>query len=209
MGRLMRGDQRAFDLLFRDQVPRLFRIVLVRVSSDADVAEEVVQRTLIRATSKLSTFRGEASLLTWLVTFARHEISAFYRKRSREAERCLSDEAPEIRAALELLEDTADPEREALRGEVRGLVRETLDRLPPRYARVLEWKYIQGLSVKEIAEREGEGATVVQSVLARARASFRDAFVSVGAAAGVSGLIERATAVGRPTVAEGSPGAPS
>jgi RNA polymerase sigma-70 factor (ECF subfamily) len=198
---LLRGDERAFDQLFREHVPRLFRIVLARIGRDPDAAEEVVQRTLIRALGKLATFRGEASLLTWLVTFARHEISSYYRQYDRAAERCLSDEAPEIRAALELLEDEQeDPERAALRGEVRGLVHETLERLPARYARVLDWKYLQGLSVKEIARREGEGPVVVQSVLARARVAFREAFIGVGNAAGLAGLLdERSGETGRET----------
>jgi RNA polymerase sigma-70 factor, ECF subfamily len=55
-------------------------------------------------------------------------------------------------------------------------VQVTLDHLPARYADVLEWKYIQGLSVDEIAHRLGVGYKAAESLLTRARQAFRDGF---------------------------------
>ena len=49
----------------------------------------------------------------------------------------------------------------------------TLDELPDRYACVLEWKYVGGFTVAEIAYRLGIEATAAQSLLARARSAFR------------------------------------
>ena len=54
-----------------------------------------------------------------------------------------------------------------------------LDRLPARYGDVLEWKYIEGRSVEEIGELLGIGQVAAQSVLARARTSFREALETV------------------------------
>ena len=54
-----------------------------------------------------------------------------------------------------------------------------LDRLPARYGDVLEWKYIEGRSVEEISELLGVGQVAAQSVLARARTSFREALETV------------------------------
>ena len=44
---------------------------------------------------------------------------------------------------------------------------------------MLEWRYIQGLSVDEIAHRLGVGYKATESLLSRARQSFRDAFSMV------------------------------
>ena len=52
----------------------------------------------------------------------------------------------------------------------------TLDHLPGRYGDVLEWKYMQELSVDEIADRLGVGYKAAESLLTRARAAFRDGF---------------------------------
>ena len=180
--RLLSGDEDAYDELFTVQVPRLFRMALTRLDNDPMAAEEVVQNILVKAMPKLRTYRGEASLLTWLGTFCFHEVSAVYRQRRRADDQVqLSEEIPEIAAALELLEADGDPEKTSLRSELVRLVHATLDRLPNRYGDVLEWKYIEGLSVKEIAARLETGPTAVQSILARARQAFRRGFSTVGA----------------------------
>ena len=56
------------------------------------------------------------------------------------------------------------------------IVQRVLDHLPPRYATVLEWKYVDELSVQEIASRLGLGLKAAESLLTRARRAFRDAF---------------------------------
>jgi RNA polymerase sigma-70 factor (ECF subfamily) len=63
--------------------------------------------------------------------------------------------------------------------ELSRLVRQTLDYLPSLYGDVLEMKYIHGLPVKEIASRLGKGPKAIESLLTRARESFRDGFRSL------------------------------
>ena len=87
----------------------------------------------------------------------------------------LSDDLPEIRAALESLGAEATMQRR----EVARIVQLVLDRLPGRYGDALEWKYIEGLSVAEIGQRLGIPTKAAESLLARARASFREAFTAV------------------------------
>jgi RNA polymerase sigma-70 factor (ECF subfamily) len=176
---LLSGDDEAFEEFFQAYFPRLFRFAVVRLNYDKDAAEEVVQATLTRVIQKLETYRGEASLFTWLCTFCRHEISAFYKKSQRQPSQIdLIEEIPEIRAALESLIDTASdqPDDRLRRKEIGRLVRVTLDHLPPHYGDALEWKYIQGFSVREIATQLGVSPKATESLLTRARQAFRDAF---------------------------------
>jgi RNA polymerase sigma-70 factor (ECF subfamily) len=176
VSRMQRGDEAAFSEFFEGHFASLYRFALPRVGGDAGVAEEIVQATLCRAVRKLHTFRGEAALLTWLCTFCRHEISAHYHKvGSMPSMVNLSDDSMEIRAALESL-GAEDSQR---RSDTARLVQVVLDRLPDRYGDALEWKYIEGLSVNEIATRLGVGAKAAESLLTRARAAFRDAFTAV------------------------------
>jgi hypothetical protein len=75
------------------------------------------------------------------------------------------DDQPDVRIALDALAagDALDPEVRLCRREVARLVQLTLDHLPNRYGDVLEWKYIQDLSVSEIrdplSDRTSLGAT--------------------------------------------------
>jgi RNA polymerase sigma-70 factor, ECF subfamily len=74
----------------------------------------------------------------------------------------------------------ADGPHQALeQRDVARLVQLTLDYLPARYGDVLEWKYIQGLTMQEIAERIGGSAKAVESLLTRAREAFRAGFATV------------------------------
>jgi RNA polymerase sigma-70 factor (ECF subfamily) len=181
VARMARGDEAAFSEFFDSHFSPLFRFALPRVNNDSDVAEEVVQATMCRAMRKLSTYRGEASLLTWLCTFCRHEISAWYEKKRKVPPMIdLSDDVPEIRSALESLSaGIAKPDQELRRKETARMVQLVLDRLPGRYGDALEWKYIDGLSVNEIAERLNVAPKAAESLLTRARAAFRDGFTAV------------------------------
>jgi RNA polymerase sigma-70 factor (ECF subfamily) len=177
--RMVRGDEAAFGEFFESHFAPLFRFAMPRVGNDAHVAEEVVQAALCRAVRKLGSYRGEAALLTWLCTFCRHEISAYFQKESRVPPMVeLLDDIPEVRAALESLGAAERPEAALRRSETSRLVQLVLDRLPVHYGDALEWTYIDGMPVAEIAERLGVGVKAAESILTRSRAAFRDAFTA-------------------------------
>jgi RNA polymerase sigma-70 factor (ECF subfamily) len=179
--RVLAGDETAFDEFFDRYFPRLYRFAVVRLGGQEDESEEIVQRVLIRALDRLQTYRGEAALFTWLCTLCRREIAVFCERRGRRREVSLFDDRPELRAALDALAAGADddPEATVRRRELSGLVQQTLDHLPGRYGDVLEWKYIDGLSVEEIAGRLGLGYKAAESLLTRARTAFKDGFAFV------------------------------
>jgi RNA polymerase sigma-70 factor, ECF subfamily len=177
--RMLRGDEGAFQVFFDECFPGVYRFALSHVAFDAAAAEDVAQATLCKAIAKLATYRGEAALFTWLCTFCRHEISAYYRREGRVQRQVeLSEDSPEVRAALDLLAQGAavDPERLLHSREVARLVQIALDHLPRRYGDALEWKYVEGLSVAEIAGRLSVGPKAAESLLTRAREAFREGF---------------------------------
>ena len=108
---MLQGNDAAFDAFFALYFPRLFRFALRRVD-DHETAKDIVQTTLVAAMTRLSTWRGEAALFTWLCTICRHEISAWRRRAAREPRIEPLDDGPEIRARLEALAADIDaPER--------------------------------------------------------------------------------------------------
>lgn len=175
--RMLAGEERAFDAFFGAYFPPLYRFALTRVGGDADLAEEVVQRTMCTAVDKVEGWRGEAGLLTWLCAICRREIASHFRRLHRAPSPVeLTEEMPEVRAALESLHTASDdPEVRAMRRELVALVHVALDRLPPHYAQILEWKYLEGASMKEIAVRLGSTPKAVESMLTRSRGAYREA----------------------------------
>ena len=180
-GRVAGGDKAAFDAFFREYFPRLYRFALSRSGSDADLAEEVVQKTMCTVVRTMGSYRGEALLFTWLCQICRNEIAAAFRQRSIEAPADVAiEDHPAVQAALESMgAEEWRPETERRRDEIAGFVRATLDYLPANYATALEMKYIGGNNVAEIAAALGIGEKAAESVLSRARAAFREGFRSL------------------------------
>lgn len=179
--RVAGGDQEAFDSFFREYFPRLFRFTLSRVDNNPETAEEVVQRTMCIVVRKMGSYRGEALLFTWLCQICRNEMNALFRQQGREMRSDIPiDDHPAVQAALESISaNDFRPETVQRRDEIAGFVRATLDYLPSNYAIALEMKYIKGNSVAEIAERLDVGEKAAESILSRARASFKDGFRSL------------------------------
>src|SRR5687767_3142430 len=137
---LLAGDERAFAEFFDTYAPRLFRFAMRR-AGDEDLAEEITQTTLIAAVGKLKTWRGEASLFTWLCTIARRQLVDHWRRTARQPElRSLDplDNDPDVQAALESLASGSDRPDATLDGRrLAERVQLTLDYLPDRYGDVL------------------------------------------------------------------------
>lgn len=179
VNRLLAGNERAFDQFFNENFSRLYRFALARLSGEEEIAMEVVQQALSRALKKIHSYRGEAALFTWLCMICRNEIADWARKNANYRKHIvLTEDYPDIRAAVDSFTapESDDPRHRYQRHEAARLIQVALDRLPPNYGNVLEWKYIEGFSVKEIAQRMNLSQEAAQSILARARRAFQDIY---------------------------------
>ena len=137
----------------------LWRTVRGRVDRQ-DRAEDVVQETWLVAVRRIEHFDPELGpFIAWL-----HGIAA--RVLANERRRDVHREGR--RVALDP-ESPADPES-PLGDERSELV---LAQLPGRYRELLVAKYVEELSVAEIALRHSESKAAIESALGRARAAFR------------------------------------
>ncbi len=181
--RMIDGDESAFEEFCHDYPPALLRFAARRLRGDRDLASDVVQATVCKAIAKLPSYRGEATLMTWLCACCRNEIAAHFRSAQRLGTPVELAEVEEQVAAAGGDGGAADPERAALREEAGQLVHVVLDSLPPRQARALEWKYLDDLPVRDIAQRLDVGEKAAESLLTRARQSFRDGYARLAGAA--------------------------
>jgi RNA polymerase sigma-70 factor (ECF subfamily) len=183
--RILAGDEAAFRELFDRFFPRLYRFALARLDRDQETARDVVQQTFCNAIERLESYRGEAALYTWFCQICRNVITDHYRRRQRGAEReVLLEDQPNVRAILEALAASAEdePDTGVWRQQIHRVVEATLDALPGHYGEVLEWKYLDGQSVIEIARRLELGPKAAESMLTRAREAFRIAITDLAGA---------------------------
>ena len=179
------GDARRFDQFFDETFPRLYRFVLKRAHGDIEFARDVCQQTLVRTVENLHRYRGEAALFTWICQIARGVICDQGERRQRDRANLVAyDEDDDLRAAVESISAPPQhqPEQRGANAQLAQLVLAALDYLPAHYSRVLEWKYVDGLSVQDMSQRLGHPFPATQSLLWRARANFREVFVSLAGA---------------------------
>jgi RNA polymerase sigma-70 factor (ECF subfamily) len=141
-----------------------------------------VQQTFCNAIERLDSYRGEAALYTWFCQICRNVLADHFRRNGRGAARIvLLEDQPNARGILESLAAPAadEPDAGVLHEQVHRIVEATLDALPGHYGDALEWKYIDGLSVQEIADRLHLGPKAAESLLSRARDSFREAIAGM------------------------------
>lgn len=191
--RLLRGESDAFNVFFNQHFNRLFRFAASRVGDD-DTARDIVQETLCRALRRMETYRGEAAMFTWLCQICRSQLSDYFEKHQRRARVMVPiDDDPDIQAALDLVAAPDDPEAAQRRQDLSQLIQAVMDRLPAHYGDALEWKYVEGISVAEIATRLGVQHAAAQSLLQRARGMFRTVFEEVYGTAQVQQLFREST----------------
>ena len=161
---------RAFYDAFAERVWR--SVARLLGASSADVADVVQETFLAAAASARGYDPAKGSLWFWLWGIARRHLALHFRKREQLARLQLA------RARLVAINGQlqSSPHEALEAGELADLVRATLAELPVEYEEVLTAKYLDGVSVEQLAGRDSCSETAVRSRLARARSAFRDAF---------------------------------
>jgi RNA polymerase sigma-70 factor (ECF subfamily) len=179
VSRMRAGDESAFEIFAACYIPALYRFAARRLDHHRELTREVVQSTMCRVIEKLDNYRAEASLFTWLCACCRNEIAGHYRRMGRRPREVQLDEEIAETGPTGLFPAPAGVE-ERLEGlETAELVHAALDRLPPSYARAVEWRYLEGLTVTEIARRLESSYKATESLLSRARKAFRQSYESL------------------------------
>jgi RNA polymerase sigma-70 factor (ECF subfamily) len=178
--RILAGDRGATEAFVEDHVDALYEFVHYRAGGDRATAEDVVQDTLLTGLRSLAGYDGRATLYTWLCGIAKNKIRAERRKRRPVPLADVLDEADaEIHAILARVASEPLPDWVLERQETAELVGATLSSLPPDYRRALVEKYVEGISVAEMARRAGKGEKAAESTLHRARVAFAKVFETV------------------------------
>lgn len=146
---------------------RLIKFVAKKVGNFLDV-EEIVQDTLMSAMDSLPTFKGKSSVFTWLCAIARHEIADFYRR--KKIKQIVFSKLPWLK---ELVDEALGPELAFQELETKTRILKTFKNISEGYTRILRLKYIEGLSMRQIAQKLNLSVKAVESRLTRARLAFQ------------------------------------
>ena len=179
--RMRRGDEEALTEWFNLHADAVYGFAFYRVGRNADLAAEVTQETFTRALAKLSDFdAARGPMIAWLCTMSRNCIRDALRSHGRGAQAALWDS---VDAGLRRIHEELDrsplaPEMIEAR-ETQELVQMTLTNLPQTYRAVLEAKYMDEKSLKQIAEERQTTTDAIKGLLKRARTAFKQTFATL------------------------------
>ncbi len=174
---LRRDDPEAPELLVERFGDRVYRLAL-RITGSNEDAEEAAQDALWTAARKIQMFKGESAFGSWLY---RITANAAYQKlrarRAKAAEIALDDVLPALDQDgrhFEPMDDWSNRvDEQALQGELRRVLADAIDALPPDYRTALVMHDVEGLSNPDIADALAISLPAVKSRVHRSRLFVR------------------------------------
>jgi RNA polymerase sigma-70 factor (ECF subfamily) len=165
------GSAEAYCALVRVYQARV-RTYIGRFIRDANVVDDLAQNTFLSGYRKLDSYRGDASLGTWLLAIARNEALMYLRderlRRDREGSGLSSWLARSARERAAAEEPVASHESEL------AALEECLDGLHEHSARLVREFYFEGRTAREISELSGKKEVSVWVTIMRIRRALRE-----------------------------------
>jgi RNA polymerase sigma-70 factor (ECF subfamily) len=159
------GSEPAWRRLFECHFDAVYRFCLALSRGRRELAEDTAQQAFITAAERIGTYQPEqGAFRAWLLGIARNRyMTGQAKERRRQRHERLREEtlAPT---------DNHQPDL---------MVHEALARLPLKYRRALETKYLLRLTMKEMAEQDGTTPKAIESLLRRAKDEFARVYESI------------------------------
>jgi RNA polymerase sigma-70 factor (ECF subfamily) len=165
---ILGGNTALFELLMRRYNERVYRAAR-SIVRDEQEAEDVMQQAYVNAFMHLRQFNGSARFSTWVTRIAINEALARVRRQGRYE---VFDESSTVEPFMPQ-SPAVTPEQQALTRELRALLEDAIDSLPPGMREVFVLREVEGLSTQEVAECLGVSEDVVKTRLSRGRAALR------------------------------------
>lgn len=175
--RARRGDTSAFYELVRQYERSVYWTAFGLLGNAAD-AEDITQETFLKCFQHLDQFRGESKFSTWLTQIAVNEARQRLRRQRPDLYESLEAGAEAKDSGRWLSLFTVDwrenPEQQYAAEELRRIVTEAVQSLPPIYRSVLLLRDLEQMTSEEVAQALGLSLPAVKSRLLRARLQLRE-----------------------------------
>ena len=152
-----------------EQVSRPLLRYFRRYSADINLADDLLQETLVRIARGLSSFDGRANVKTWAFAIATRVAADYFRKPEHRASIVEFDETSEI------ADEGPAIEERLIVSEMNSCVRQVIDSLPDDYRAALVLHDLEGLAAGDVAGICGCSLATAKIRIHRARLRLRDA----------------------------------
>lgn len=160
------GDQAAFRYLLNLFWADVYNYQLKRTKSEND-AEDITIQTFSKAFDKIHTFDEKYAFKTWLITISKNIHIDLLRKKNTSISTETSKDQQE--KAYLIIDENPTPEDKIIREQNLAALLKNIKQLKPKYQEVIQLRYFQELSYKEISEQIKEPMNNVKVKLLRAK----------------------------------------
>jgi RNA polymerase sigma-70 factor (ECF subfamily) len=164
------GDDKAYAKLLQRYKRPVYHMILKMVRN-IDDAEDLTIESFAKAFRSLHRFKKDFTFSTWLFRIATNNTIDFIRKRKLNTlsiENTYTDDNGES-VSIDVEDENLDPQEETIRSQKAELMQVFVDKLPPKYQKLVRLRYFQELSYEEIAEELEAPLGTVKAQLHRAR----------------------------------------
>lgn len=165
IARAKKNDQKAFNYLLDTFWDNVYGFQLKRTHNEND-AEDVTIQTFSKAFDKINTFDESYTFKTWLITISKNIHIDLLRKEKNSIIQVISEDNRDV---FEVLDETPSAEDKLITEQHLAKLLLDIKKLKPHYQEVINLRYFQELSYKEISVELKEPMNNVKVKLLRAK----------------------------------------
>ena len=165
INRAKQNDQIAFNYLLDTFWNDVYSFQLMRTQNEND-AEDITIQTFSKAFDKINTYDENYKFKTWLITISKNIHIDLVRKQKKTIQNTSKDNEDNY---LEIIDDSPTPEDKIITEQNLAKLLRDIKKLKPHYQEVINLRYFQELSYKEISEELKEPINNVKVKLLRAK----------------------------------------
>jgi RNA polymerase sigma-70 factor (ECF subfamily) len=177
--RLQANEDAAYDELVRSYNASIYHVAF-RMLGDAAEASDAVQDIFLKVFRNIGSFRGDASLKTWVFRIGISEILnrlRWWKRRHRLSTVSVDDDCSGNGSSIHLRDSAPSPQERLESREQEIAIQQALGRLSSDHRSIVVLRDIEGFSYIEIAAVLGISVGTVKSRLARARADMKKSLI--------------------------------
>lgn len=164
------GDDKAYAKLLQRYKRPVYHMILKMVRN-VDDAEDLTIESFAKAFRSLHRFKKDFTFSTWLFRIATNNTIDYIRKRklnTMSIENTYTDDDGQS-VSIDVEDENLDPQEETIKAQKIELIQLVVDKLPPKYQRLVRLRYFDELSYEEIADKLPAPLGTVKAQLHRAR----------------------------------------
>ncbi|TWO34309.1 sigma-70 family RNA polymerase sigma factor [Seonamhaeicola sediminis] len=163
--RARENDQKAFNFLLDTFWDDVYGFQLKRIENEND-AEDITIQTFSRAFDRIETFDDSYKFKTWLITISKNIHIDLLRKEKKSIRQTITNDEKSV---LQILDESPSAEDKLITEQHLVKLLRDIKKLKPHYQKVINLRYFQELSYKEISDELNEPINNVKVKLLRAK----------------------------------------